>query len=194
MKQPYLTRRRFLRSALGATAVATVGWTSTARAGDLPPTESNIEGPYYRPGAPFRNQLYPDDEPGTWLLVWGQVLATDATPLSGALVDVWQADNDGVYDNTTPDYRGRGVQLADDDGLWWIWTVWPGYYPGRTKHIHFKASQQGYRFLTSQLYFRDDPLNARDPNYRPSLELDWFELEDYPGAYGAVFNIVLAAE
>lgn len=79
--------------------------------------------------------------------------------------------------------------------MWWIWTVWPGYYPGRTKHIHFKASQKDYQFLTSQFYFRDDPQNARDPFYRMSLELDWFELDpDNPGVYGAYFDIVLAGK
>src|SRR5262249_5452390 len=150
MKGPILTRRRFMRSVLGATAALTAGLTSSARAGDLPPTESNIEGPYYRAGAPFRNQLFDDGEPGIPLLVGGQVLAPDGQPLAGALVDVWQADDNGDYDNTTPEFRGRGRQFTDKDGYYWIWTIWPGHYenpPGsgqyRPAHIHVKVSQKG---------------------------------------------------
>jgi protocatechuate 3,4-dioxygenase beta subunit len=189
MKYAKLTRRHFLRSALGASAVA-VSLTSIVRA-DHPPTPDNIEGPYYRPGAPFQNQLFPDDEPGTWLLVYGLVRATDDTPLAGALLDFWQADDNGVYDNTSSDYLGRGKQLADDNGVWWIWTVWPGYYPGRTKHIHVKVSQDGYRPLTTQLYFHDDPQNASDPYYLKALELHWFEWSGQEGAYAARFPFVL---
>ena len=187
---PPVTRRTFIRSAVAATALA-AGLSHTARAGDLPPTEDNIEGPYYRAGAPFRNELFEEGEPGVPLLVWGQVLGTDRTPLSGALLDVWQCDNDGLYDNTSSAYRGRGMHLADDDAVWWIWTIFPGYYPGRALHIHLKASQKGYRLLTTQLYFRDDPETRRDPWYRPSLELDWSEWEKGAGWYAAYFDIVL---
>lgn len=188
--KPSLTRRSFLRAALGATALTATGLASTAHAGFLTPTEPNTEGPFYRAGAPFRNQLYPDDEPGPGLLVWGRILAPDATPLGGALLDVWQADWDGEYDNTTADYFGRGKQLANDEGVWHVWTVAPGYYPGRPRHLHIKASDKGYRALTSQLYFIGDPRTSGDPFFRPSLAMYWQPWEE--GAFWAYYDIVLA--
>lgn len=186
------SRRRFMHAAVGATALAATAFTPRqVQAGVWPPTESNIEGPYYRKGAPFRQQLYGDDEPGLWLAVWGNVYATDATPLPGAVIDIWQADGGGAYDNASKEYRGRGVQLADETGAWWVWTTWPGYYPGRPYHLHVKVSHKGFRPLTTQLYFRDDPRAPQDQWYRPSLELDWFlgEEETWAGAY---FDFVLA--
>jgi hypothetical protein len=183
---PNVSRRSFIRSALAAAALA-AGVSRIARADGLPPTRSDIEGPFYRADPPFRNVLYDEADIPYPLFVWGQVLDTDKNPLPGAVVDLWQADTVGEYDNDSPEYRGRGVQLTDDDALWWTYTTWPGYYPGRPWHLHAKVSQKGYRFLTTQLYFRDDP--------RPhpaELELDWFEWKEWPGVYLAYFNIVLA--
>lgn len=195
MPLPNVSRRHFIQAAVGASAILTAGSVVTpARADELLPTESNIEGPYYRAGAPFRNELYEEGEPGTPLLVWGNVFDTSCKPLANALIDIWQTDDSGAYDNTSAEYRGRGRHLTGDDGLWWLWTIWPGYYPGRPYHLHLKASQKGYRFLTTQLYFRDDPRTKRDPWYRPSLELDWFESENGSGIYYAYYNVVLAAK
>jgi protocatechuate 3,4-dioxygenase beta subunit len=188
--RPAPTRRAFLRAALGATALTVTGLASPVRAGTLTPTEPNAEGPFFRAGAPFRHQLYPDEEPGFWLLTGGYVLSTNGTPLEGVLMDVWQANNNGEYDNTTPDFLGRGRHLTDADGLWWNWTVWPGYYPGRPWHIHIKASLQGYRPLTSQLYIMGDPRTQTDGLFRPSLAMDWGFYDE--GFFWAYYHIVLA--
>ncbi|KFI18671.1 twin-arginine translocation pathway signal protein [Nitrosococcus oceani C-27] len=95
------------------------------------------------------------------------------TPLSGAMVDVWQCDALGVYSDVQDinglfDTRGkkflRGYQITDASGKVEFVTIYPGWYPGRTVHIHFKirtdpASPRGHEF-TSQLYF-DDSLTDR---------------------------------
>ncbi|ABA57632.1 Protocatechuate 3 4-dioxygenase beta subunit like protein [Nitrosococcus oceani ATCC 19707] len=101
------------------------------------------------------------------------------TPLKGAIVDVWQCDALGVYSgfqdiNGLFDTRGkkflRGYQITDAIGKAEFVTIYPGWYPGRTVHIHFKirtdsASPQGHEF-TSQLYFHDsitDRVHAQAP-------------------------------
>lgn len=87
------------------------------------------------------------------------------TPLSGAIVDVWHCDAEGVYSdvnerrfNTLGKKFLRGYQVTDSNGLAQFTTIYPGWYPGRAVHIHFKirttASQQSHEF-TSQLYFDD---------------------------------------
>jgi protocatechuate 3,4-dioxygenase beta subunit len=87
-------------------------------------------------------------------------------PVSGALVDIWQCDAFGVYSDAMDpsfDTRGRkflrGYQTTDQAGTATFVTIYPGWYPGRTIHIHFKIrttpnAGQGTQF-TSQLYFDD---------------------------------------
>ncbi len=99
------------------------------------------------------------------------------TPLTGATVDLWHCDALGVYsDVTDPSFSTvgkkflRGYQVTDANGTVEFVTIYPGWYPGRTVHIHFKirtdsASQRGYEF-TSQLYFDDsltDQIHAQPP-------------------------------
>ena len=92
-------------------------------------------------------------------------------PLSGAIVDVWQCDAVGTYSGVTErDPRSakknslRGYQVTDANGNTQFTTIYPGWYPGRTVHIHFKvranAKSGTAQEITSQLYF-DDPLTDR---------------------------------
>jgi protocatechuate 3,4-dioxygenase beta subunit len=98
-------------------------------------------------------------------------------PLPGAQVDVWQCDAMGVYSGvrdprfTTTDRRFlRGYQITDTAGVARFTTIYPGWYPGRAVHIHFKvrtrpSASVGYEF-TSQLYFDEtltDRVHARPP-------------------------------
>jgi protocatechuate 3,4-dioxygenase beta subunit len=107
--------------------------------------------------------------PGTPLalsLTVSRVGASSCTPMAGAQVDIWQCDADGIYsDVVDPRFntRGqkflRGHQLTDASGVAKFTTIYPGWYQGRTVHIHFKvrttpAAPQGYEFV-SQLYFDD---------------------------------------
>jgi protocatechuate 3,4-dioxygenase beta subunit len=108
-----------------------------------------------------------------------QMNGSTCTPLRGALIDVWQCDALGMYSgvqdfNRLFDTRGkkflRGYQMVDASGRAQFITIYPGWYPGRTVHIHFKirrdpAAQRGLEF-TSQLYFDDaitDHVHAQAP-------------------------------
>lgn len=121
-----------------------------------------VEGPYYRAEAPFRTTLAPTNAGGEKLVISGTVYAPDCkTPLVGALVDIWHADSNGTYDETSSDYRYRGRIFTDQNGYYQFETILPGYYRlgngFRPRHIHFKVSKSNYQTLTTQLYFNGDP-------------------------------------
>jgi protocatechuate 3,4-dioxygenase beta subunit len=159
---------------------------------DCAETEANIEGPFYKEGAPSRMVLVDADTPGTRITVSGRVLAADGcTPLAGATLDVWQADASGAYDNDG--FRLRGVLETAGDGSYEIVTIVPGHYLNgdryRPAHIHVKASAPGHQLLTTQLYFADDPYNEGDPYIRDSLIMAPSENAD--GSLAATFDFVL---
>jgi catechol 1,2-dioxygenase len=144
-------------------------------------TEANIEGPYYRAGAPFRQNLVDASTLGTALVIEGRVLSLDCrSPLSDAVLDVWHADSLGHYDNdgTLPPeiVRLRGKVRCAANGAFSVSTIVPGrYLNGRTyrpAHLHVKLSANGHRPLTTQLYFPGDPYNDVDPFIKRSLILD----------------------
>src|SRR5690242_8895452 len=102
-----LSRRRLLRRALFSAAELPLLGASAFLPGRLlaataesPETENNWQGPFYKPGAPVRSVLLEKGMAGTPLTVTGRVFDTHARPLKGALLDVWQADHTGSYDNT----------------------------------------------------------------------------------------------
>ena len=145
------------------------------------PTDTNIEGPYYRTGAPLRSDLTDPGVIGTPLLITGSVLSLDCrSPLSDAVLDVWQADGDGHYDNdgssTKTGMRLRGLVKVDAKGAFSFRSVMPGrYLNGRTyrpAHVHVKVTAKGHTPLTTQLYFPNDPFNAIDPFIKKSLVMD----------------------
>jgi protocatechuate 3,4-dioxygenase beta subunit len=123
----------------------------------LPPcngvlTSRNMEGPYYTAGSPERASLIEAGMGGIPVLIQGRVFNSDCQPLAGVKVDFWQADADGVYDNTG--YTLRGHVLSGEDGSYAIETIAPGLYPGRPAHIHVKVfAANGQELLTTQLYF-----------------------------------------
>jgi protocatechuate 3,4-dioxygenase beta subunit len=89
--------------------------------------------------------------------------------VSRALIEVWQADDKGEYDNRG--FRLRGHLFTDADGRYRFRTIVPGAYPGRTPHIHVKVQAPSRPVLTTQLYLPNDPGNARDRLFRPELLL-----------------------
>jgi protocatechuate 3,4-dioxygenase beta subunit len=144
-------------------------------------TLSNIPGPFYREGAPFLSpphRLAPEEEPGDVLVFMGTVAdGTTGQPVSDVLLDVWQANAQGVYENqdpNQPDFNLRGRLSADANGRFEFRTVLPGAYEVskagsvgrlltllgrhafRPKHIHFKLTREGYQPLTTQIYFQGD--------------------------------------
>jgi protocatechuate 3,4-dioxygenase beta subunit len=188
-----MNRREFLRAGLGCATLVSAGCHGppTSLNGPGATTESNIEGPFYTPGAPGRSVLVTPEMPGTRLTVNGHILGPSCEPVAGATLDVWQADAGGAYDNAG--FSLRGVMITDADGAFELATIIPGHYLNgstyRPAHIHVKASAPGYRLLTTQLYFEGDPYNPGDPWIRDSLIM---ALEDGPeGGKLAQYDIVL---
>ena len=134
------------------------------------PTPEQTEGPFFTPDSPERTSLREPGVDGTTLVLTGTVLATDCTPLAGALLDFWHADAAGEYDNEG--YRLRGHQFTDASGRYRLETIVPGLYTGRTRHIHVKAQREGGSVLTTQLYFPNEPGNESDGIFDPALEMD----------------------
>ena len=145
-------------------------------------TPRQTEGPYYFDAGQVRRDIT-EGKPGTPLLVELQLVeAGSCEPIRGAVVDIWHPDAAGQYsgyrgqgDNGT-DTSGetflRGTQITDANGLVEFETIYPGWYPGRTAHIHFKAYTDERTYVTSQMYFPDDitdfiylaePYSARGP-------------------------------
>ena len=148
--------------------------------------QSKLEGPYFVDERLNRSDIRSDPtdrrvRPGTPLALTLRVSrlgAGDCQPLPGAQVDIWHCDALGVYSdvrdpgfNTIGQKFLRGYQVTDARGEARFVTVYPGWYAGRTVHIHFKirtapVAQRSFEF-TSQLYF-DDMLTDRvhaDPPY-----------------------------
>lgn len=168
--------------ARGAAAVASVrGWMPACVV-----TPAQTEGPYFVDERLNRVDIRSD--PGTGKVSAGSQLDMEmrvyqiangaCTPMAGAMVDIWQCDAMGLYSgvrdtngyfNTAGQKFLRGYQVTDSSGIARFTTVYPGWYQGRTVHIHFKVrSTAGGRNLefTSQLYFGDaftDQVLAKAP-------------------------------
>jgi protocatechuate 3,4-dioxygenase beta subunit len=152
------------------------------------PTLAQTEGPYFTPDSPERASLLEAGMGGTRLVVAGTVVTTDCRPVGRALLDFWQADDAGRYDNQG--YRLRGHQFSDTEGGWRLETVVPGLYAGRTRHLHVKVQAPGGPVLTTQLYFPGEPANDRDGIFRPELLLG--DVRDAGDTRQASFTFVLA--
>jgi protocatechuate 3,4-dioxygenase beta subunit len=156
---------------------------------DDDPTSAQTEGPYFKARSPERTSLIESGVTGTKLALEGLVLNTGCQPVARALVDFWQADGQGNYDNSG--FRLRGHQFTDDQGRFELETVVPGLYPGRTRHIHVKVQAPNRPVLTTQLYFPGETGNARDGIY--NRELEFAEYKDAAGGKAGRFNFVLNA-
>ncbi len=134
------------------------------------PTPSLTEGPFYKPKSPLRSDLTAGEVSGMRLRIGGHVVDRSCRPITNAIVELWQADGNGQYDNVG--HRLRGYQRTDAQGRWSFTTVVPGQYPGRTRHIHFKVQRSGGSILTTQLFFPGEPGNERDRLFRTQLLFD----------------------
>jgi len=122
-------------------------------------TQSQTEGPYYKPETPERNSLFEEGMQGTRLILVGYVLDQNCQPLTRAWLDFWQADANGEYDNTG--YRLRGHLFTDAQGRYYLETILPGLYSSRPiEHIHVKVRPEGGSEITSQLYFPQQPIEG----------------------------------
>ena len=140
--------------------------TPECRDGDEP-TPRQGAGPFYTPDTPHRASLLEPGMPGTPLVLVGNVLRTDCRPLAGVLLDFWQSNDKGRYDNQG--FTLRGHQFTDANGQYRLETIVPGLYPGRTRHIHVRVQAPHTRAITTQLYFPDVAQNERDFIYDPLL-------------------------
>src|SRR4029077_21071441 len=130
-------------------------------------TLRQTEGPFFKPSSPERVELLEAGMAGQPIELAGFVLSRACKPLPGALLDFWQADDKGRYDNSG--FRLRGHQFTDAEGRYRLRSVVPGAYPGRTRHIHLKVQPRGGRVLTTQLYFPGESQNRADGLLRKEL-------------------------
>lgn len=187
-----ISRRKALLM-LGASMLA--GQASAQAAAARPScivTPEQTEGPYFSDFMLNRSDIRSDPtdgsiRQGTPLVLALRVHAVDGkrcAPLPGAIVDVWHCDATGSYSDAVDaqfDTRGkkflRGYQVTDADGMVRFTSIYPGWYPGRAVHVHFKVriktrSGRDAEF-TSQLYFPDsitDRVHASAPYARPGRQ------------------------
>ena len=122
-------------------------------------TPELTEGPYYIAGEQVRRDIR-EGHPGTLLTLHLRVLnVATCSPIKGAAVDIWHADAAGNYSGFSSDTSSRtfmrGIQRTDASGLATFLTVYPGWYQGRTVHIHVKVHVGGRVVHTGQLFFPD---------------------------------------
>jgi hydroxyquinol 1,2-dioxygenase len=175
-------------------------------------TESTVLGPFHMVSSPRRElgdsiDLVATGQP---CVVTGRVASLDGTPLPGALVDVWQADDHGFYDvqqpGTQPPGNGRGLFTCDGEGRFWFRTVTPsaypiptdgpvgrlltatGRHPYRPAHIHFIVAADGHVPVTTHLFVAGSPYLDSDAVFavKQSLIRDFEEIDDpeRAAAYG----------
>ena len=130
-------------------------------------TLRQTEGPFFKPSSPERTALLETGMAGQPIELVGFVLSRDCKPHAGALLDFWQADENGGYDNSG--FRLRGHQFTDAEGRYRLRSIVPGVYVGRTRHIHVKAQPRDGRVLTTQLYFPGESQNRSDGLFRSEL-------------------------
>jgi catechol 1,2-dioxygenase len=144
-------RRNFITQsgliAIGLAAYGNISWRNGRYIGDSP-TTTDILGPFYRPGAPFRVNLNPNGFTGEVLHLSGTIYQYDGkTPAPGCLLEIWQCQQDGLYDNVSDDYTYRASQKTGVQGKYRFTTSIPIPYPSegnpqvmRPAHIHMRIS------------------------------------------------------
>src|SRR5215475_9555051 len=190
MRNKPITRRMTLAALAGAggSALFIPAWNETVEAADtitcVAATPTVTEGPYWVDEKLFRSDIRTDPSTGVaragiplTLSIAVQALATGGcSPVSGAYVDIWHCDAKGIYSdestynpgggtgnvNTTGQRFLRGYQITDANGQVTFTTIYPGWYTGRTIHIHVRVrTYSGTTVLSnfvSQIFF-DETIN-----------------------------------
>ncbi|HCN29572.1 MAG TPA: intradiol ring-cleavage dioxygenase [Verrucomicrobiales bacterium] len=170
-----LNRRLLLRSLLLATGGVI---TSGVYAEALTLTPRQTEGPYYPDHLPLDQDndltmILGGQAPagGVVTSFGGRLLDADGKPLSGSLIELWQADQNGCYIHSRgapqgrerdPAFQGYGKITTNEKGEYRFRTIKPGLYTGRTRHFHIAVVKEGKRMLTTQLYLAGEPQNEKD--------------------------------
>ncbi len=182
------TRRQVLRGiAIGAAGAAGLGSYALFGVTGLF-AEELAATPRVGPG-PFYPKTFPLDSDNDLIIVSdsitpaigqvthlrGRVLSRSGEPIRNALVEIWQVDNNGVYQHTgsarrtaraDKNFQGFGRFETDSTGEYYFRTIKPVIYPGRTAHIHFAVKLKGHDMWTTQCYVKGEPKNERDWLYR----------------------------
>jgi protocatechuate 3,4-dioxygenase beta subunit len=199
-----LTRRAFGRRVLAGLSVTTLVGNGGCTSSDVGATDGGAggtgggdggngcilypqqtEGPFYLDLDSLRRDIT-EGKAGMPLSVIVQVQSERCAPLKDVAVDVWHCDAGGLYSgfagqlgglDTTGETFLRGTQVTDADGVAEFESIYPGWYPGRTTHIHFKVHTSSTTEATSQLYFPEEvtagiyatsPYDARGPKDTPN--------------------------
>ena len=161
-------------SSLLAVAVSAQGFTTVRNQQFIgnTSTTSNILGPFYRPGAPVREDLTIAGQEGQKVIIKGSVSSDGGMPLEGAVIELWHADPEGLYDPGSPTFPYRAKFITDESGKYRFITHLPGRYEKggslRPRHFHLRITARGHSELISQIFLidnffiGDDPL-ANDP-------------------------------
>jgi protocatechuate 3,4-dioxygenase beta subunit len=172
-----LTRRQIILGAAGAFGLAAIPASWRALAAELLRTPRQTEGPFYplnRPAGIDNDLVRVAGQSGVaageLTTVSGKVLDTGGRPLSGVLVEIWQANEFGRYhdprDNSSqpfdPKFKGYGTCLTDGEGAYSFQTIKPVPYPGRAPHIHFAVGSKDVARLVTQMYIDGAAENGRD--------------------------------
>lgn len=206
-------RRGFLTRL--ASGLFVTGMGGAAFADELVRTPWQTEGPFYPTRLPLdkdndliivSNNVTPAVGEVTHLS--GRILDARGNPVKGAVVEIWQVDHNGVYlhggsDNFSgrdKNFQGWGRFETASTGEYRFRTIKPVPYPGRTPHIHVKVKKGGQELLTTQVYVRGEPQNARDgvlrgirdPKARESVVVNFAPVPGSKiGELAARFDIVL---
>ena len=193
IKSAKISRSEFIVKG-GVLAGSTVLLPTLVLGQDCNLTSDDILGPYFVEGAPIRAVIAHADEPGQRLFVSGRILQNDCeTPISGAMLEVWQANDAGCYSinldcNTgnpgDDDFNLRGKMFSNANGQYAFETILPGNYANRPMHIHIKITTPDGEILVSQIYFDSDPLCDTDPWCQDAGERILALQEDSSGLQG----------
>ena len=149
---------------------------TAARAAGRQVTPGQVAGPYYpsqKPDEADWNLLSVGGGPppdGMPLELTGSVSDRAGRPIAGARVEIWQCDNQGIYDHPRDDnhdrfdrrFQGFGATETGTEGQFRFLTLMPVPYPDRPPHIHVTIRRPGRDTLITQLYLKDHPENDRD--------------------------------
>ncbi|TIU30274.1 MAG: 6-chlorohydroxyquinol-1,2-dioxygenase, partial [Mesorhizobium sp.] len=144
-------------------------------------SESTVLGPFHiadAPELPMGANICLDQK-GEDMFIHGRILDTEGRPITDAVLDVWQANDEGFYDvqqkGIQPDFNLRGVFRTGADGRYWFRAVKPKFYPipadgtvgklldalgrhpYRPAHLHYILKAQGFETLTTHIFDPDDP-------------------------------------
>ncbi len=167
-------------------------------------SESTVLGPFHVEGAPElpMGANICLDAKGEDMVVSGRILDTEGKPVAGAVIDVWQANDEGFYDvqqkGIQPDFNLRGVFRTGPDGRYWFRAVKPKFYPipddgpvgkllgqlgrhpYRPAHLHYIIKADGFETLTTHIFDPDDRYIGTDAVFgvKQSLLAEFVAVED----------------